>query len=162
MAYMNKYLNNRSFLSVLITALLLFCFIHFVKAARNRAADMPTAAKVLIVSNIARPDDPVILKVAQMLRKEGDYVNLETGTDLAGMRPDEYGAIIVINFVSDNGEDKSIKVFADESAQKKIVLLNAVGDYLAPDNGSARPITVKVEMIASEIVERTNTVLSNK
>jgi hypothetical protein len=127
------------------------------------AGDKISARNVLIVSNKKKFNDPVILKAAQMLREQGNYVKLGVGTNLQGMQPNKYGAIIIINFIEDKSKDRSVEAFADESVQKRIVLLNAVGDYLASDNNQASSRKVKSEKIALvEIVEKTKTVLASQ
>jgi hypothetical protein len=124
--------------------------------------DKNSSANVLIVANKKKFNDPVILKVTRMLRKEGMHVQLATGTNLKGIRANKYGAIIIINFIEDKRNDRSIEIFADERVQKKIVLFNAVGDYLTSDKDRASSKTEKSEKIALEIIERTKIILSNQ
>ncbi|MCB4791896.1 MAG: hypothetical protein LHV68_08410 [Elusimicrobia bacterium] len=124
--------------------------------------DKKPSGKVLIFSNLYRPNDPVILKVAEMLKKDGNYVKLGSGATLRDMQANKYGAIVIINFIEITTKERSIKVFADENVQKKIVLLNAVGDYLSPGKGRTGSKTVKSEKIAFDIVEKTKVILSNR
>jgi hypothetical protein len=162
---MRYYSNNRSLYSIVFISLLLACPIFFAASQLKMAAeagDKISARNVLIVSNKKKFNDPVILKVAQTLRGEGNYVKLGFGTSLQGMKPDKYGAIIIINFIEDKSKDRSVEVFADESVQKKIVLLNAVGDYLASDNNQTSSRTVKSEKIALEVVEKTKIILASQ
>ena len=161
---MNYYSKDRSLLSALIIGVLMVLPVLVVLAQLSTAAETGSSAssgKVLIVSNVKKPDDPVIMKITQMLRKEGDYVKLGAGTNLKGMQANKYGAIIIINFLEDKMKDRKVEVFADENVQKRVVLLNAIGDYLSPDKTQASSRTVKAEKIASDIVERTKAILSN-
>lgn len=147
---MKEILKKRSFYSLLVVGLLAACSIFYAIAEFT----MPTEAgirnppgRVLIVVNKNKLNDPLITKVAQILKKEGNYVKLGFGTSLKGMCANTFGAIVIINFIEDKSKDRSVEVFADESAQKKIVLLNLIGAYSAPDK------------IAFDLVERTKVVL---
>ena len=153
MSYYPKYM---------IIGLILVCTLCFTAPESKLAAKTTGknySGKVLIVSNLYRPDDPVILKAAQMLRNEGNYVKLATGTNLKNMQANKYGAIVIINFIEITTKDRSVEVFADESVQKKIVLLNAVGDYLSPGKGQTSTKMEKSEKIAFDIVEKAKIVL---
>lgn len=161
---MSYYLNYRFLCGILIIGLLLVCPLFFASAERKIAAetvDKNFSGKVLLVSNKKKFNEPVILKVTQMLEKEGNYVKLAIGTNLKGTQANKYGAIIIINFIEDKRKDRSVQVFADESVQKKIVLLNLVGDYLSPGKEQTSSKTVKSEKIAFDIVEKTKIILSN-
>lgn len=140
------------------TALALLACPVFASAAQNEAY----RGKVLIVSNSARLDDSVLLKVTQMLRKEGNYVRISSGTTLEGMQAEKYGAVIIFNLIADKRKDRSVKIFADDSVQKKIVLFNGVGDYLTPDINRPGSRTVKSEKIASDIVKKTRIILEQQ
>lgn len=156
---------NQFFKYGVIAGLLLVCSIFFAVAGIKLSAQTGGknfSDKVLIVSNINKPDDPVILKVTQMLKKKGYYVKLGFATNLKRMQAGKYGAIIIVNFIDDKAKERSVEVFADESVQKRIVLLNAVGDYLSPGEGQESSKTVKAEKIAFDIVEKTKIILSKQ
>jgi hypothetical protein len=162
---MKSYTNSRSLCGGFIVGLLLMCPLDFAAAEAKTGLETGgsnSPGKVLIMSNKKKSNDPVILKVTQMLQKEGNYVKLVTGTTLKSSQAMKYGAIVIINFIEYKMGDGSIRIFAGESVQKRIVLFNAVGDYLTPDKNQARSIPAKAEKIASEIVERVNTILSNQ
>jgi len=162
---MRYYSNNRSLYSIIFISLLLACPVFFAASQLKMSAeagDKISARNVLIVSNKKKFNDPVILKVAQTLRGEGNYVKFGFGTNLDGMQPNRYGVIIIINFIEDKSKDRSVEVFADESVQKRVVLLNAVGDYLATDNNQASSRIIKSEKIALELVEKTKIVLASQ
>lgn len=162
---MNYYPNHRFIYGMLISGLLLFCFLFFSAAGREISAETEikkTYGRVLIVANKNKLNDPVILKVTQRLENEGNYVKFAVGTNLKGLQADKYGAIIIINFIEDKNKDRSVEVFADKSVQKKIVLLNAIGDYLTPSKGRITSKTATAERIAVDIVEKTNIILSNR
>ena len=153
---------NRKYMNYMIIGLLLACALFFAAAQREMTAETAgknPSGKVLIVSNKNKPDVPVILKITQTLRDEGKDVKLATGTNLKGLQANKYGVIIIINFIEDKRKDRSVKVFAVKSVQKKIVLLNAVGDYLAQDKDQTGSKTEKSEKIAFDIVEKAKTIL---
>lgn len=162
---MINYMNYRQLCGMLITGILHVCPIYVSAAGlgmTDAAGDVDYSAKVLIVSNKNKLNDPVILKVKQILETDGNYVKLATGTNLEGMQANQYGAIIIVNFVEDKNKDRSVEVQADESVQKRIVLLNAVGDYLASDKNQASSKIEKSNKIASEIIEKTKIILSGQ
>ncbi len=152
----------RSMHGIFKVCFLLVCLL-MIAAGHNTAAGTEgnnRSSRVLIVSNKAKTNDPVIIKVAQELKNEGKYVKIAYGASLKGMKANSYGAIIIVNFIEDKNKDRSVRVFADESVQKRIVLLNAIGDYLSQDKGQKDSTTAKSDKIAAEIVEKTKTVLS--
>lgn len=156
------YISNRSFYRLPIISLLMLSPLSYAVAGQGAAVDTgrkKAYGKVLVVSNADKKNDPVIVKVVQMLRKEGNYVKLGIGTNLKGMKPGRYGAIIVINFVEARAKDRKLEIFADESVQKRIVLLNLVGDYLSSVKGQPDSKAVRSEEIAFNVVERTKAVL---
>ena len=162
---MSKYTNYKYIYGRLIIGFLMVCALLAASGDNKLSAEAGgrgPSGKVLIVSNKNKPEDPVILKIVKMLRKERNYVKLGIGTNLKGVQTDNYGAIIIINFIEDKTKDRSVNIFADKSAQKKIVLLNAVGDYLSPGKGQAGSKTIKADKIAFDIVEKTKIILSNR
>ncbi|MGA2089915.1 MAG: hypothetical protein ABSH12_00445 [Endomicrobiales bacterium] len=120
------------------------------------------SARVLIVTSKKKLSDPLIIRVSNELRKQGHSVTLSSRTSLRGVQAHTYGAIIIINFVDTTKKDKSIEVFADEGVQKKIVLFNAVGDYLSMAHGQTLSQSAAREKIVFDILARTNTVLMLK
>lgn len=121
------------------------------------------AKKVLVFVNQRNNNDLLVSSVVEMLKKEGCAVKLESGKKLHGNSVSRYGAIVLFNFLVKNEENKSVKVYADENVQKKIVLFNAVGsDYLEPDRSSGETKEIKTKKLTEKIVENVREVLSRQ
>ena len=121
------------------------------------------SGNVLVFINKNKFSDPVVIKVVEGLKKEGYFVKLESGRKLKTANARKYGAIVLFNFIEKGSKDRSVKVFVDENTQKKIVLLNAVGnDYLTPAEGSSETRESRVDNLSIGIVDRVKTVLAAK
>ena len=81
---------------------------------------------VLLITERNTAKDPVLSKVITILKKDGCYVKITNLKEITGRTTKKYGAVILINDV-ESGQGRPVKVFLDETEQKKIVLFNAVG-----------------------------------
>ena len=117
----------------------------------------------MVYLNKRNAGDPVVSRVVDSLKKEGCVVTLGTGMKLHSVSISKYNAIVVFNFLAKGQTDKSIKVYAGEDVQKRIVLFNAVGsDYLEPDKSSGETREVKAEKLAEKIVDNVKEVLEKQ
>ena len=145
-------MSKKIFSITAVVSLLIACCLSAVGAGVNK--------KVLVFLNKRNTGDMVVTKVVDTLKKDGCSVKLESGAKLHGSSVSKYNAIVVFNFVAKGQKDKSVKVYAGEDEQKRIVLFNAVGaDYLEPESGSTDTKETKAEKLALKIVDNVKEVL---
>ncbi|MDD5686911.1 MAG: hypothetical protein PHE88_03645 [Elusimicrobia bacterium] len=122
---MKKVLNSYFMMIVLI-----FVFMNYagLSTLESSIGDDNSSGKVIIISNKSGFTDPVISQVVNILQKEGCYVLLNDIKELNNSIAKKYDAIVIINKTKTNQKDNQVKIFLDEQQQKKIVLLNAVGN----------------------------------
>jgi len=97
----------------------------FAAAAAGDAAY--AGKKVLIVAGKDRLNDPVISKVKELLINDGVSIRSSGNSELKGAQAGAYDAVFIVNPVKRGTAERSVRIFADENVQKKIVLFNAVG-----------------------------------
>lgn len=139
-------MSKKLILSLLVLAL--FC----------SATIAETRTYILVAAGKPRLKDPVISKVIKDLKNEGYKIDTTTKTSLRGVRTRKYSAIILVNSVSDEKSNTGIRVFLDESQQKKVVLLNAIGDryWISPDTAT---LLSDINRISSSVEEKTKALL---
>lgn len=141
---------KKTFNSYIVVIVFMLGFVVHIglSTLESRTKGKYSSKKVLIVSAKKDFQDPVISKVITILKKEGCYILLNDISRLNSSLAQKFGAIVIINKTKANQKDNQIKVFLDEQQQKKIVLLNAEGEYWKSgkiDN---------TDKIASNIIEK--------
>ena len=114
--------------------------------------------KVLIISSDkSRFSDPVISRVINLLKKEGYSLKLSSQDELSNKTAKKFDAVLIINNIYKGQKNRSIRVFLDESGQKKIVLFNAVGSTYW--KSADKPTQDKSDEIANSLIEKIKAVI---
>ncbi|MEW6556355.1 MAG: hypothetical protein AB1349_03270 [Elusimicrobiota bacterium] len=124
----------------------------------NEFGNKTSSKRVLIVSEKSRFSDPVISKVIGMLLKDGCYILLSNTKKLTDAKTQEFGAVILVNEVKPKQKSRRVKVFLSQQEQKKIILLNAVGnDYWKGSGGGGDSVGKQIDnsgKIANSLVTK--------
>ncbi|MDD5687743.1 MAG: hypothetical protein PHE88_07935 [Elusimicrobia bacterium] len=121
--------------------------------------DKNSLNKVLIVSEKDGFKDPVISKIIDMLKKDGDYLLISKLKNINDNITKKYGAVVIVNSVKQGQKGRSVKVFLSEQEQKKIILFNAVGPEYWKSNVNKTEVDNSGK-IANTIVAKVRLLLS--